>query len=167
MSRNTLSSLCKFKVPTGMPRSRSSSSNSKSAKSSDDDHAETRERRNNHNDSNEAARISVSIILGLAQAFLASSNMRLSDETEPLIRRRGDPPSGEELSEETPCEAHLKTRGAVWGGLTFVFVAALVLVLFFQHLLPGAFYPWLGLLPKDPSLAALRILDNAPIIVRL
>lgn len=51
--------------------------------------------------------------------------------------------------------------------LTVLFVAALVVVMLFQHLLLNSFYPWLGLLPNDPMLAALAILDKAPVIVRL
>lgn len=63
-------------------------------------------------------------------------------------------------------EPDFKTRGIVWGVLSFVFVAALVVLLFFQHLLRDSFYPWLGLLPGNTTLAALAILNNAPIIVR-
>jgi membrane dipeptidase len=64
-------------------------------------------------------------------------------------------------------EPDAKTRGIVWGSLSFIFVAALVVLLFFQDLLRDSFYPWLGLLPGNTTLAALAILDNAPVIVRL
>ncbi|KAK0212580.1 renal dipeptidase family [Desarmillaria ectypa] len=44
-------------------------------------------------------------------------------------------------------------------------VAALVVLLFFQDSLPDGFAPWLGTLPKDPLLAALKVLEKAPVIV--
>jgi membrane dipeptidase len=64
-------------------------------------------------------------------------------------------------------EPDAKTRGIIWGVLSSIFTVALVFLLFFQHLLGESFYPWLGLLPGNATLAALAILDNAPIIVRL
>ncbi len=67
--------------------------------------------------------------------------------------------------QETPCEADPRTRGAVWSALTALMVAALVVLLFFQDSLPDRFAPWLGTLPKDPLLAALKILETAPVIV--
>ncbi|KAK0454706.1 membrane dipeptidase-domain-containing protein [Armillaria borealis] len=66
--------------------------------------------------------------------------------------------------QQTPCEADPRTRGAVWSALTALMVAALVVLLFFQDSLPDGFAPWLGTLPKDPLLAALKILETAPVI---
>ncbi|KAG7449584.1 uncharacterized protein BT62DRAFT_593859 [Guyanagaster necrorhizus] len=66
--------------------------------------------------------------------------------------------------QETPCEANPRTRGAVWSALTTLMVAALVVLFFFQDSLPDGIAPWLGALPKDPMLAALKILERAPVI---
>lgn len=63
-------------------------------------------------------------------------------------------------------EPDVKTRRIVWGLLSLVFLAALVVLLCFQHLLWDSFYPWLGLLPRNTTLATLAILENAPVIVR-
>ncbi len=59
-----------------------------------------------------------------------------------------------------------KTRAVVLGVLTFLFVLGLVPLLAFQNKLPEELFPWLGRLPSDPMLAALSILDKAPVIVR-
>ncbi|KAF8230218.1 hypothetical protein L208DRAFT_1283261 [Tricholoma matsutake] len=61
-------------------------------------------------------------------------------------------------------EPDVKTRRIVWGLLSLVFLAALVVLLCFQHLLWDSFYPWLGLLPRNTTLATLAILENAPVI---
>jgi hypothetical protein len=145
----------------------------------------------NHNDnrasgSNEAARnVGTAVILALAQTFLSSSNMpastttstsEASTETSPLLpgnhangaHARDEVSSNWERSGFAPTKVeNMKTRGVIWGTLTAVFLAGLVVVMLFQHLLVDSFYPWLGLLPRDPMLAALAILDNAPVIVRL
>lgn len=55
----------------------------------------------------------------------------------------------------------------VWGLLTLLFAAALILMLAFEDKVADTFGPWLGLLPRDPAAAALVILDNAPVIVRI
>jgi membrane dipeptidase len=90
---------------------------------------------------------------------LNNSNSRPSpnDRTNPRSDR----------TEDVQYEPDAKTRGIIWGVLSFIFIAALVFLLFFQHLLGESFYPWLGLLPGNATLAALAILDNAPVIVRL
>lgn len=63
--------------------------------------------------------------------------------------------------------ANPKTRGVVWGLLTVLFALALVVLLGFPQWLGQSFAPWLGNLPRDPALAALAILDCAPVIVSL
>ncbi|RDB24780.1 hypothetical protein Hypma_007998 [Hypsizygus marmoreus] len=74
-------------------------------------------------------------------------------------------PGGEEGGQlKAAPEANSKTRGIIWGALTLIFIVGLVLLLFFQHLLVDSFYSWLGVLPRDPVLAALVILDKAPVI---
>ena len=82
-------------------------------------------------------------------------------ETAPLLST--DRPDTDEL---TPCESNKKVRGVVWGALTSLLFVALVLLLGFQGIFGDSFAEWLGVLPKDPMLAALAILDKAPVIVR-
>ena len=65
----------------------------------------------------------------------------------------------------TPCESNPKVRGIVWGALTSLLLVALVLLVGFQGIFGDSFAEWLGVLPKDPMLAALAILDKAPVIV--
>jgi len=76
----------------------------------------------------------------------------------------GRRPQNDGQARATHCEADPTTRGIVWGALTVLFVTGLVLLVGFQHLLEDRFYPLFGLLPKDPMLAALAILDKAPVI---
>jgi len=53
----------------------------------------------------------------------------------------------------------------VWGVLTLCFVVALILLVGpFENLLGDSFKAWLGILPKNPALAALAIMDKAPVI---
>lgn len=61
--------------------------------------------------------------------------------------------------------ANPKTRGIVWGFLTTIFVFTLVIILGFPRWLGQSFAIWVGLLPDDPTLAVLTILDRAPVIV--
>jgi hypothetical protein len=82
-------------------------------------------------------------------------------ETAPLLAI-----DGQDVDELTPCESNPKVRRIVWGALTLLFVAALVLLVGFQGIFGDPFAEWLGVLPKDPMLAALVILDRAPVIVR-
>lgn len=84
----------------------------------------------------------------------------MTTESSPLLR---DEPYDENLEAD---KANVKTRSIVWGGLTFVFIAILVPLVFFPHKMFDFLYPWIGLLPRDPALAALAILDKAPVIVR-
>ncbi|KAF9564773.1 hypothetical protein CPC08DRAFT_630667 [Agrocybe pediades] len=65
---------------------------------------------------------------------------------------------------QTPSGANKRVRTVVWSVLTVLFVAALVLLVGFERSLGDPFAPWLGRLPKDPALAALAILDKAPVI---
>ncbi|KAG5646836.1 hypothetical protein DXG03_002213 [Asterophora parasitica] len=76
-----------------------------------------------------------------------------------------DEESGHGQSKATQFESNPRTRGIIWGTLTVVFVAGLFLLLGFQHLLEDKLYPLFGGLPKDPLLAALAIMDKAPVIV--
>ncbi|KAF9453941.1 hypothetical protein P691DRAFT_657111 [Macrolepiota fuliginosa MF-IS2] len=61
-------------------------------------------------------------------------------------------------------EESTRSRKIVWTGLTLVFIAALVFLLGFTHLLSDTVAPWIGLLPKDPHKAALVIMQQAPVI---
>lgn len=72
----------------------------------------------------------------------------------------------QDADELTPCESNPKVRGMVWGALTLLSVVALVLLVGFKGLFGDSFAEWLGVLPKDPMLAAFAILDKAPVIVR-
>ena len=81
-------------------------------------------------------------------------------ETAPLL-----PTDRQDIDELTPCESNPKVRGVVWGALTLLFFVGLVLLVGFQEMFGDAFAGWLGVLPKDPMLAALAILDKAPVIV--
>lgn len=79
-------------------------------------------------------------------------------ETAPLL-----PTDRQDADEITP---NPKVRGIVWGALTLLLLVALVLFVGFQEIFSDCFAGWLGVLPKDPMLAALAILDRAPVIVR-
>lgn len=82
-------------------------------------------------------------------------------ETAPLLAT--DRHDADEL---TPCESNPKVRGIVWGALTLLLFVALVLFVGFPEIFGDSFAEWLGVLPKDPILASLAILDKAPVIVR-
>jgi len=60
-----------------------------------------------------------------------------------------------------------KIRSMVWGLLTLAFTVALVVLIGFEHKLGDSFKAWLGSLPKDPTRAACKIMDEAPVIVSL
>ncbi|KAJ7287753.1 membrane dipeptidase-domain-containing protein [Mycena rebaudengoi] len=104
-------------------------------------------------------------ILGLGRTYLSTQRIEDNDDSHtgtaneassllPHLHHQKDP------------NVNLKTRAAVWTGLTIMSGAALIVLLFFQHLLPDALAPIvaLGGLPRDPARAALRILDRAPVI---
>ncbi|KAK7472978.1 hypothetical protein VKT23_001082 [Stygiomarasmius scandens] len=74
--------------------------------------------------------------------------------------------SSSSLKAHTNAHPNLRTRSVVWGILTIITVAALVVLLFFNDSLPDMvkLSPLIGGKPKDPTLAALGILDRAPVI---
>lgn len=82
-------------------------------------------------------------------------------ETAPLLATEH-----QDADELAPCEPNPRVRGIVWGALTSLFLVALVSLVGFQGIFGDSFAEWLGVLPKDPMLAALAILDKAPVIVR-
>ena len=73
--------------------------------------------------------------------------------------------AGRDGSPKTAGPSNLKVRATIWGLLTLLFVAALVLLVKFEKVFGDALGPYLGTLPSDPYLAALAILDKAPVIV--
>ncbi|KAF8070365.1 membrane dipeptidase-domain-containing protein [Lyophyllum atratum] len=165
-----------------MTRSRSSSRGSHSSSDSSSSSRSTHERpwykfwsRSKTDGSSKAARkaAQTASVLGLAQTVLSPSSTIMSSQTTPtessslLLGRRPQYREENGQAQATHCEADPKTRGIVWGVLTMLFVAGLVLLVGFQPLLEDKFYPLFGLLPKDPMLAALAILDKAPVIVNL
>lgn len=84
----------------------------------------------------------------------------MTTESSPLLQ-------GEAYDEDVEAgEANVKTRSIIWSTLTLVFIVILVPLVFFPQKISDSLYPWIGLLPRDPALAALAILDKAPIIVR-
>ncbi|KAK2467854.1 hypothetical protein APHAL10511_000149 [Amanita phalloides] len=85
-------------------------------------------------------------------------------ETSPLLRNHDSDDEEDPHTAVTPSKPNYKARAFVWGALTLIFASALVLILGFQQSLPDAFRPWLGLLPRDPAMAALTILKAAPVI---
>lgn len=83
-------------------------------------------------------------------------------EHSPLLANDGNQ---EHTDVQTTLKSDPKVRAVVWGSLTVLFVVAIILLVGFEDLFGDAFAPWLGKLPKDPHLAALAILDKAPVIV--
>ena len=67
----------------------------------------------------------------------------------------------EAFKEET---RFLRTRSIIWGSLVVLFTAGLVFVFAFEEILAN--WSWSGILPKNPAVAADRVLDISPIIVR-
>ncbi|KAF8909857.1 hypothetical protein CPB85DRAFT_707184 [Mucidula mucida] len=57
-----------------------------------------------------------------------------------------------------------KAHRTVWSALTATVLVALLVLLVFKDSLPEVLIPWVGGLPKDPSLAALHIMKKAPVI---
>jgi membrane dipeptidase len=74
--------------------------------------------------------------------------------------------NSQDADELIPRESNPKVRRIVWGALTLLLLVAIVLLVGFQGIFSDSFAEWLGALPKDPTLAALAILDKAPVIVR-
>lgn len=93
----------------------------------------------------------------------------MSTENEPLLRSEesgqrnyahGD--AGFTAAQQGSRSLHI--RSVVWAALGTVFVIAVVLVLVDPgHLRDKG---WSGKLPRDPNLAAQRLLNSAPVIVR-
>jgi hypothetical protein len=65
-------------------------------------------------------------------------------------------------------EPDTAVRATVWGALTVLFVTGLFGMLLFQDWFAGKewFLGWTDRLPRDPMMAAMRIMDIAPVIVR-
>ncbi|KAF5325762.1 hypothetical protein D9611_000071 [Ephemerocybe angulata] len=163
-----------------MARSRSSSPSSSSSSSSDDsDHGKQswwkrtlqkkkKSKSNNDNNGSSSSQLSSAgraarnaLLLGAVQSILPVSNTpdhntMPSTETSPLLNGNG--------AQGPSNEANAKKRGIVWGALTALFAGALILILGFPDTFANVFGPWLGLIPSDPALAALAILDRAPVI---
>lgn len=111
------------------------------------------------------------LFIGAAQSQLKpdddDNNRRQQDsathETSPLL-----PSSNSGTNTNRESDDHVersKAHAVVGASLTALFVIMLTLMLVFD--LHDSIGPWFGAIPKDPSLAALVILQNAPIIVSL
>jgi membrane dipeptidase len=87
------------------------------------------------------------------------SNNRHHAERAPLLS------AGHDGSPRTAKPSNPKVRATIWGLLTLLFVVALVLLVGFEKVFGDTLAPYLGTLPSDPYLAALAILDKAPVIV--
>ena len=91
-------------------------------------------------------------------------------ERDPLL---SGPPGETNLARDVDVGDHAAKRAAqhrgnvirvvVYGTLTIVFVAALLCMFFLWDKIAG----YAGALPKDPARAAQRLLQSAPVIVRL
>ena len=68
-------------------------------------------------------------------------------------------------SPKTAGSSNPKVRATIWAPMTLLFVVALVLLVGFEKVFGDTLGPYLGTLPSDPYLAALAILDKAPVIV--
>lgn len=73
--------------------------------------------------------------------------------------------AGHDGSRKTAGPSNPKVRSTIWALLTLLFVVALVLFVKFEKMFGDTLRPYLGTLPSDPYLAALAILDKAPVIV--
>ncbi|KAF4598480.1 hypothetical protein EYR38_006882 [Pleurotus pulmonarius] len=141
-----------------MPRQRSGSQSSSDSSSSG--HGQSGTTRG----SQAAARMTMAVILGVTQSVLFRMNDDDNERTHLLGQGDQNGHDGTDGNKET--QPSSKTRAVVWGVLTLLFVIGLVPLLAFQNKLPEELFPWLGRLPSDPMLAALSILDKAPVIVR-
>ncbi|KAF5345322.1 hypothetical protein D9758_008491 [Tetrapyrgos nigripes] len=119
-----------------------------------------------------ARHLALAILIGYLQDFwtwLSNFSIMPSAETPPvsaterssLLSRIHSHHSSPQTNPPNP-----KTRSVVWSALTTFTVAALIVLLFFRDSLPDMWKlsPLLGGNPKDPMLAALGILDKAPVI---
>jgi membrane dipeptidase len=85
-----------------------------------------------------------------------SNNHHYHPEHAPLLSAGHD---------DSPRSSNPKVRAIIGGLLTLLFVVALVLLVGFEKVFGDTLGPYLGTLPSDPYLAALAILDKAPVIV--
>ena len=93
----------------------------------------------------------------------------MSSENEPLIRSEesGQHNSAHGDAESLAAQQESRTlhvRSVVWTTLGVIFIVGVILALVDPgHLRDNG---WTGMLPRDPDLAAQRLLDSAPVIVR-
>lgn len=135
-----------------MSRSRSNSSSSSSSDSSDG-HRPFGQR------AQAARNLGTATLIQMAQSVIATLSpppQEPEHENSPLLSLH---------SRSKSKQSNPKVRAIVWAALTSVTLAALVILLGFQHALPNVVVTWLGGLPSDPLAAALVILDEAPVIV--
>ena len=93
----------------------------------------------------------------------------MSTENEPLLRseesgQRNYAHDDAEFAAAQQRSRLVHIRSVVWAALGVLFVVGVILALVDPgHLRDNG---WTGKLPRDPNLAARRLLDSAPIIVR-
>lgn len=93
----------------------------------------------------------------------------MSTENEPLLRNEelgqrnfANDDAGFAAAQQRSRPLHI--RSIVWAALGVVFIVGVILALVDTgHLIDNG---WSGKLPRDPNLAARRLLDSAPVIVR-
>lgn len=114
------------------------------------------------------------LLIGAAQSLLKPSDNNESHqspatqpagssnnahETSPLLPTSHAGSNSNEHTHTERSKAHI----VVGMSLTALFIIMLILMLIFEDL-HDSIAPWFGAIPKDPSLAALAILSNAPVI---
>lgn len=92
----------------------------------------------------------------------------MSTENEPLLRseesgQRNYAHDDAEFAAAQQGSRPLHIRSIVWAALGVVFVVGVILALVDPNHLRD--HGWSGKLPRDPILAARRLLDSAPVIV--
>ena len=107
-------------------------------------------------------------IYGVVQAVVASESTNLNQPTGEQQDERSLE-NGQRVSETDSFKEETFIRAVVWAGLTVLCILGLVFMLFFVDRIghPEWASRWTGRLPKDPMLAALQVMDNSPVIVRL
>lgn len=93
----------------------------------------------------------------------------MSTENEPLLRseescQRNYAHDDAELAAAQQRYRTVQIRSVVWAALGVLFIVGVGLVLIDPSHLRD--YGWSGKLPSDPNLAARRLLESAPVIVR-
>ena len=93
----------------------------------------------------------------------------MSSENDPLLRSEesGQRNYARDDAEFAVAQQRSRTahvRSVVWAALGVVFVVGIILALVDPVHLRD--YGWSGKLPRDPVIAAQRLLDSAPVIVR-